>query len=148
MMINLDCAKNLLDMWVLMLQNQWKKNEKKSLSQFWENHNFVNFPSIEAKQFMEQPKQSSFHLGQFISYVTELFPGWITKPCLECGFSFPYNSRWHRSENWLLWRCIRPNWLIGCWRTLGLFKCIVSDLFFYNNQKSATSVFVILPLQF
>ena len=32
--------------------------------------------------------------------------------------------------------------------TLGLFKCIVSDLFFYNNQKSATSVFVILPLQF
>ena len=27
--------------------------------------------------------------------------------------------------------------------TLGLFKCIVSDLFFYNNQKSATSVFVI-----
>ena len=26
---------------------------------------------------------------------------------------------------------------------LGLFKCIVSDLFFYNNQKSATSVFVI-----
>ena len=31
---------------------------------------------------------------------------------------------------------------------LGLFKCIVSDLFFYNNQKSATSVFVILPLQF
>ena len=61
-MINLDCAKNLLDMWVLMLQNQWKKNEKKSLSQFWENHNFVNFPSIEAKQFMEQPKQSSFAL--------------------------------------------------------------------------------------
>ena len=34
MMINLDCAKNLLDMRVLMLQNQWKKNEKKSLSQF------------------------------------------------------------------------------------------------------------------
>ena len=34
MMINLDCDKNLLDMWVLMLQNQWKKNEKKSLSQF------------------------------------------------------------------------------------------------------------------
>ena len=34
MMINLDCAKNLLDMSVLMLQNQWKKNEKKSLSQF------------------------------------------------------------------------------------------------------------------
>ena len=32
--------------------------------------------------------------------------------------------------------------------TMGLFKCIVSDLFFYNNQKSATSVFVILPLQF
>ena len=32
--------------------------------------------------------------------------------------------------------------------TVGLFKCIVSDLFFYNNQKSATSVFVILPLQF
>ena len=32
--------------------------------------------------------------------------------------------------------------------TLGLFKCIVSDLFFYNNQKSATSLFVILPLQF
>ena len=31
---------------------------------------------------------------------------------------------------------------------MGLFKCIVSDLFFYNNQKSATSVFVILPLQF
>ena len=27
--------------------------------------------------------------------------------------------------------------------TVGLFKCIVSDLFFYNNQKSATSVFVI-----
>ena len=26
---------------------------------------------------------------------------------------------------------------------LGLFKCIVNDLFFYNNQKSATSVFVI-----
>ena len=26
---------------------------------------------------------------------------------------------------------------------MGLFKCIVSDLFFYNNQKSATSVFVI-----
>ena len=34
MMINLDCAKNLLDMWGLMLQNQWKKNEKKNLSQF------------------------------------------------------------------------------------------------------------------
>ena len=34
MMINLDCAKNLLDMWVLMLKNQWKKNEKKNLSQF------------------------------------------------------------------------------------------------------------------
>ena len=34
MMINLDCAKNLLDMWVLMLQNQWKKNEKKNLYQF------------------------------------------------------------------------------------------------------------------
>ena len=63
MMINLDCAKNLLDMWVLMLQNQWKKNEKKNLSQFWENHNFVNFPSIEAKQFKEQPKQSSFALA-------------------------------------------------------------------------------------
>ena len=27
--------------------------------------------------------------------------------------------------------------------TMGLFKCIVSDLFFNNNQKSATSVFVI-----
>ena len=34
MMINLDCAKNVLDMLVLMLQNQWKKNEKKNLSQF------------------------------------------------------------------------------------------------------------------
>ena len=28
-------------------------------------------------------------------------------------------------------------------RTVGLFRCIVNDLFFYNNQKSATSVFVI-----
>ena len=34
MMINLDVSKNLLDMGVLMLQNQWKKNEKKNLSQF------------------------------------------------------------------------------------------------------------------
>ena len=34
MMINLDCAKNLLDMWVLMPQTQWKKNEKKNLNQF------------------------------------------------------------------------------------------------------------------
>ena len=66
MMNNLDCAKNLLDMWVLMLQNQCKKNEKKNLSQFLENHNFVNFPSIEAKQFMEQPKQSSFALARWI----------------------------------------------------------------------------------
>ena len=66
MMINLDCAKNLLDMWVLMLQNQWKKNEKKHLSQFWENHSFVNFPSIEAKQFIERPKQSSFALARWI----------------------------------------------------------------------------------
>ena len=83
MMINLDWAKNLLDMWVLMLQNQWKKNEKKSLSQFWENHNFVNFPSIEAKQFMEQPKQSSFalwspchiipYLLNWISYISIKF---------------------------------------------------------------------------
>ena len=30
MMINLDSAKNVLDMWVLMLQNKWKKNEKKN----------------------------------------------------------------------------------------------------------------------
>ena len=71
MMINLNVAKKLLDMCVLMLQNQWKKKKQKNLSQFRENHNLVNFPSIDAKQFMEQPKQSSFHLGQFISYVTE-----------------------------------------------------------------------------
>ena len=80
MMINLNVAKKLLDMCVLMLQNQSKKKKKKNSSQFWENHNVVNFSSIDAKQFMEQPKQSSFHLGQFISYVTELFPGWITSP--------------------------------------------------------------------
>ena len=37
-----------------------------------------------------------------------------------------------------------PPFLYFCTEeSLGLFKCIVSDLFFYNNQKSATSVFVI-----
>ena len=30
MMINHDCAENLRDMWVQMLQNQWKENEKKN----------------------------------------------------------------------------------------------------------------------
>ena len=33
--------------------------------------------------------------------------------------------------------------IIRTLRAMGLFKCIVSDLFFYNNQKSAPSVFVI-----
>ena len=64
----------------LCYKTNGKRKKKKNLSQFWENHNLVNFPSIDAKQFMEQPKQSSFHLGQFISYVTEWFPGWITSP--------------------------------------------------------------------
>ena len=68
MMINIDASKNLLDMGVLMLQNQWKKNEKKNLSQFWENHNFVKFPSIEAKQFMEYLKQNSFAWARWIWY--------------------------------------------------------------------------------
>ena len=88
MMINLNVAKKLLDMCVLMLQNQWKKKKQKNLSQFWENHNLVNFPSIDAKQFMEQPKQSSFHLGQFISYVTEWFPGWKTSPVWKVASVF------------------------------------------------------------
>ena len=35
MMINLNVAKKLLDMCVLMLQNHWKKKKKKNLSQFW-----------------------------------------------------------------------------------------------------------------
>ena len=39
----------------------------------------------------------------------------------------------------IMLNCIYSNLIY----TLGLFKCIVSDLFFYNNQKSATSVFVI-----
>ena len=34
MMINLNVAKKLLDMCVLMLQNQWKKKKEKNLSQF------------------------------------------------------------------------------------------------------------------
>ena len=34
MMINLNVAKKLLDMCVLMLQNQWKKKKQKNLSQF------------------------------------------------------------------------------------------------------------------
>ena len=46
---------------------------------------------------------------------------------------------------WLIFDCCRKtNHLRYIWTDpLGLFKCIVSDLFFYNNQKSATSVFVI-----
>ena len=36
--------------------------KRKAYPNFEKNHKFVNFPSIEAKQFMEQPKQSSFAL--------------------------------------------------------------------------------------
>ena len=44
MMINLDCAKNLLDMWVVMLQNQWKKIEKKKLIPIMRKSQFCEFP--------------------------------------------------------------------------------------------------------
>ena len=44
MMINLNVAKKLLDMCVLMLQNQWKKKKKEKLITILRKSEFSEFP--------------------------------------------------------------------------------------------------------
>ena len=57
MMINLNVAKKLLDMCVLMLQNQWKKKKQKNLSQFWENHNlWISLQLMQSNSWNSQNK--------------------------------------------------------------------------------------------
>ena len=86
-------------------------------------------------------------LSLLFSLCGKNFSGFTKRIVLLCLIQTNY----HFEEATCVFQGSDPGWQeiwCGVWDPLGLFKCIVSDLFFYNNQKSATSVFVILPLQF
>ena len=115
----------------------WKDRARtiyRSKKSWWSLSSLV---TVRAVASLTIPGGQEFHFPHFFPEISINFSDFSSNFTYFLPYFGPPHGRIaHPGRPWL------RHW------SLGLFKCIVSDLFFYNNQKSATSVFVILPLQF